>query len=61
MSFPRTTDVAKHLERKFNHAKLQTRIIPITDAPTTDLRLLPVRSAPGAASAHPALKPEIIR
>jgi hypothetical protein len=61
MSFPRTTDVAKHLERKFSHAKLQTRIIPITDAPTTDLHLLPVRSTPAAAIAHPALKPDTIR
>jgi hypothetical protein len=61
MTFPRTTDVAKHLERKFKPARLQARIIPITDAPTTDLHLPSERPAPAASAAHNALKPGTTR
>jgi len=58
MSYPRTTDVAKHLERKFrNTGNSRTKVIPISDAAAPDLKAPSERPVAAVRSAQSPPKP----
>lgn len=58
MSFPRTTDVSKHLARKPRHpAKLRLEPTPVTHSANKELELLKKRLSAAVRDTHNRLAP----